>query len=651
LEIFGENKLYDHIEKVSHLLNRDKTIITAEIDMTNSCNQKCPKCTGFKEEQVSISYEEAVDYIDQLNEMDVKGIVFTGGGEPLCNVSTVDVIEYAKHRGLDVGIITNGLDMYGPTYDSLIINCTWVRISLDAGTPEMYKITHGMEKNHFEKVIENIKGLVEHKGSNKSPTIGTAFLTGEETVKDMYNFAKLSKSLGVDYAQFRPFHWDKTDVSKELQKCKSLETDDFKIMASVQKYQFFKNKDVRPYDVCRGANFRTVIAADSKVYVCFDGDTKIIINNKGNIKCLPFREAVKIKSDCSILNNGEWVSIKTWVKKKINSYKDILTVELENGVRIRPALHHKFLTKEGLKFGYELTENDYLPFARKGYDSIYNHNYDRGRLCGLFLAEGCFIKHHKNMVQYSFHEDETGYINFVVNSIEDIFGVKETIIHNRGDHCKSIIFNDVGLKGYLKSFFNGNNSMNWRIRNKCYMQSKEFREGLLEGIREGDGDKRGYLHLGNKNLIEDLSFIFASLGYNYSKGKWSTGYRLNLIKQKRKINAHSEYFWIKIKRILQGTHNNKEYKNKYVYCVEVDTEDHLFQLANGLISYNCCHWRSNPNMCLGDLKKQSFKEIWQNRQEVIDNLDLRYCVPFCILDKVNRELHNMVKRREHKNFL
>ena len=163
-KIFGQNKILNHPEKIKNWLNRgEDTLITAEIDMTNLCNNRCPHCTGWypKKTQDSLTIKEAKSYIKQLKDAGAKALIFTGGGEPLVNPKTLEAVIYAGEIGFDIGFITNGMAMNNEMcWDILLRNCDWIRISLDAGTPGMYKKTHGMEVSDFFQVIKNIKGLV-----------------------------------------------------------------------------------------------------------------------------------------------------------------------------------------------------------------------------------------------------------------------------------------------------------------------------------------------------------------------------------------------------------------------------------------------------------------------------------------------------------
>jgi len=293
-KIFGQQKILNHPGSIKNWLDgKDNTLITAEIDMTNNCNSNCPYCVGGRVNRESLTLKEAKNYISQIKNFGVKGIIFTGGGEPTLNPATPAVVKYSRKIGLDVGFITNGLIMTDEIVKTILENCVWCRVSLDAGTPEMYKKTHGQGEEFFNKVLINIKKLAKaKKGSGSDCTIGVGYLTGKDTISGMKDFARIASTLGVDYAQFRPYHNDFTDILEEFKKCKKYETRNFKIVASVQKYSRFKDKVKRPYNKCYGVNFCTVICADGTVQTCCHtrGKEKYAL---GNLKKESFKKIWK----------------------------------------------------------------------------------------------------------------------------------------------------------------------------------------------------------------------------------------------------------------------------------------------------------------------------------------------------------------------
>jgi hypothetical protein len=69
--------------------------------------------------------------------------------------------------------------------------------------------------------------------------------------------------------------------------------------------------------------------------------------------------------------------------------------------------------------------------------------------------------------------------------------------------------------------------------------------------------------------------------------------------------------------------------------------------------YICCHMRGYAKYCIGDLKKNTFLEIWNSarRKKVVENIDFRDCVPLCRDNTFNQILWNIKQPREHVNFL
>ena len=107
---FSSDKILRHLDRVNELFQAGYTPpITVELDMTNVCNHKCPGCFGFfYKDRSSVALKDAKRIIDELADISVRAVTFTGGGEPLCNPDTLDAIRYANHKGLDVALITNG---------------------------------------------------------------------------------------------------------------------------------------------------------------------------------------------------------------------------------------------------------------------------------------------------------------------------------------------------------------------------------------------------------------------------------------------------------------------------------------------------------------------------------------------------------------
>jgi MoaA/NifB/PqqE/SkfB family radical SAM enzyme len=279
---FSGDKIYGHMDRVAEWLETGKSRpVTYELDLTNICNQKCPHCVGYFPEldQARMHRDEARGVIRQISEFGGRGLTFTGGGDPLVSPIAMDAVAYARSVGLDVGFITNGQALTEDKARVLLANCQWIRVSLDAATPEIFLKSHGMDEKAWRQVLAAVRRLAELKReTGSSCTVGIGFLTSDETKQDIYAFAELGKELGVDYAQYRPLlrRFGRSDVDysdgsilDEMARAAKLSTENYKVLHSEHKYRLIQaGKVEREYKKCHGQNFAAVVSADKKMYVC-----------------------------------------------------------------------------------------------------------------------------------------------------------------------------------------------------------------------------------------------------------------------------------------------------------------------------------------------------------------------------------------------
>ncbi len=328
-DYLSQNKIFCHLDRISEWLKKGITKpVMLEIDPTNICNHNCPKCAGNRSSpQVYLSLKFMKNLIRQTSHF-LKSIVFTGGGEPLMNKDTVGAVLFAKKNNLDVGFITNGTLINEDIANELIKNCKWIRISLDANNSKDYSLVHGIKPTFYEQTLHNINLLVKLKKQNTSScTIGVGYLTNKKSSEHMFNFTKKMKDIGVDYVQFRPFHFDRFDVSKEIKKCTKLESSSFKVIVSQHRY----DKIEYSYPISYRDEFTTIVAADGKLYPgCFTRGMKEfelgdlnkssfneIWNSKRRRKI--FENKLKMNG-CPIMCKYDKLSQTLWEILKINKY-------------------------------------------------------------------------------------------------------------------------------------------------------------------------------------------------------------------------------------------------------------------------------------------------------------------------------------------
>lgn len=269
----SDEKILRYTGKIDYFFNSHKTLIVTELDLTNKCNHRCPGCCGHNENNAELSKEQVESVVQNLKAMDNKGVILSGGGEPTCSPHFEYAIKLLKNAGQNVGLNSHGMNLNERLNEIIAENLEYFRISLDAGSAEMYEKIHGMKPKHFEKTLANIESFANTKARLGSKTsFGVGFLTSNITQGDMESFVRLVKERGADFAQFRPFTGDRLDITNKLLELREkYEDSEFKIVASYQKYKEMEGLNEgagRGYDKCHGMFFSTVISADFKVWAC-----------------------------------------------------------------------------------------------------------------------------------------------------------------------------------------------------------------------------------------------------------------------------------------------------------------------------------------------------------------------------------------------
>ena len=162
---------------------------------------------------------------------------------------------------------------------------TWVRFSIDAGTPETYNSVRRPGAGFtWDKMVSNLKKLIEvNKSKGKKIDIGVGFVITPDTYEEIVQFAEFFSKFDVDYCQYKPEivnreregglqrsidFWEEK-VEPRLQIAKDILGDKFQING-------YKISDLendpdffgRNYKKCLGSQIQPCVGADGHVYVC-----------------------------------------------------------------------------------------------------------------------------------------------------------------------------------------------------------------------------------------------------------------------------------------------------------------------------------------------------------------------------------------------
>lgn len=188
------DKMFGHIDRVAG----DHRPITADIFLTNYCNNRCPYCTYRRWEldadAYSMKYEEFIAYAERLLNLGVQGIILTGGGEPTICKDFKMITDWLEMHGIHYGVNTNfnQLEYIRPDY---------LKVSLDGWDEKSYKASRGVEA--YKKVRDNIAKYAAWKDVH-SPLTSLGIQRVVNRVEDVLKFYEANKDLPVDYISFRP---------------------------------------------------------------------------------------------------------------------------------------------------------------------------------------------------------------------------------------------------------------------------------------------------------------------------------------------------------------------------------------------------------------------------------------------------------------
>ncbi len=287
------HKLMYHPKRVKEWLEKEDCFpIYVEIGPTNKCNHRCIFCSldWLEHSTQEIDKTVMISALKDMAKSGVKSVMFAGEGEPLLHKDITLFVKTAKDNGMDVSITTNGVAFTKEKMEQCLPNLSWIRFSINAGSPKTYSLIHRTRLTDFEKVIENIKQAVRFRNENGlKTTISTQLVMLPKNIKEIEKLAKTLKEIGADNLQLKPYSHHpntknlfflKKSKYDKMEKMKRLNSDNFEIL--FRKATIKRLKEGITYPKCYGLSFFTLIDSKGNVFPCnrFYNNEKF---NYGNI--------------------------------------------------------------------------------------------------------------------------------------------------------------------------------------------------------------------------------------------------------------------------------------------------------------------------------------------------------------------------------
>jgi radical SAM protein with 4Fe4S-binding SPASM domain len=285
---FNAMKLLAHSERVKRMLAGEPVFpISVELDLSLRCNHQCTWCSfdGWRQANwINFPAARALTLIDELAACGVLSVTLTGGGEPLVHKAAPEVMRRLTANGLEWGLVTNGFHLSHERRDLAGQHATFVRVSLDAGTPETHMRIHGAPYEQLNDILFNMEQLIAN-GRDRL-VVGASFCVFDSNLREITTAAQRLKAIGASYLEVRPVYpteWrggrqDDQGISEsniavaaaEIECARSLYEDgSFRIIGMIDRFEAvksFRHRDF--YDACRITDLSTVISSDGHVYAC-----------------------------------------------------------------------------------------------------------------------------------------------------------------------------------------------------------------------------------------------------------------------------------------------------------------------------------------------------------------------------------------------
>lgn len=324
-------------------------------------------------------------------------------------------------------------------------------------------------------------------------------------------------------------------------------------------------------------------------------DTLVLVrSNKGaywsSVGDIYIRSSKGSKYEC--FYNGTWVNCKGIKagKQYVNEIKLANNRVYKMGdYHLQPVLRDGNLITVSAKY---IKPGDLIPFNNIEVESGGpDSSYALGYAVGAYLGDG---SKNDTGITYSLcafeKDDETQRI------LEEFwsslgFNVTVTVTKNNVRSVK------IGAGSYdvISRFVHNGTALTKGIKHDIVSQSVEMRRGIIAGYIATDGSReKSRIYTSSPRMVDDLIMLFNSVGMKAYKAFTDNrtcrlgsnpNYMVSYIKERE--NRKGKYKTVDGQLYWYVTEVNRTNELQDMYCLQTDSEPHLFTLADGLITHNC----------------------------------------------------------------
>ena len=308
--LYTKMKIFHYKEKIDSLPSSVDEILPPvhiRIKPTNICNHRCSYC-AYRDDNLQLGQdmvikdqiprEKMLEIIDDIDEMGVKAVTFSGGGDPFCYPHLLDVAKKLSQSSIKFSALTNGALLKGEVAEVFAKNAKWLRISMDGWDDKSYMDYRGVQDGEYTKIINNIR---DFKSFGGDCYLGVSIIVNKDNVGHIYELINVLKDCGVNSVKIAPCIVSNSSVEnneyhepifskvkKEIKKSITDFGDDkFEIFDS---YHTQLDSFEKKYSWCPYLQILPIIGADLNIYPCQDKAYNLKDGLVGSIKDESFKD-------------------------------------------------------------------------------------------------------------------------------------------------------------------------------------------------------------------------------------------------------------------------------------------------------------------------------------------------------------------------
>ncbi|HEY0710302.1 MAG TPA: radical SAM protein [Polyangia bacterium] len=285
MDLLGFEKILYHPEKLIQLRRNQPQFPThATISLGNYCNHKCLWCTAYEaqlEKATMMDVDRLLGWLERAKARGLRAVGYVGNGEPTAHPRFAELVRAVKALGIEQGMFTNGL-LLDRHADDVRACFTYVRISLDAGTPRTHARMHVVSESQYDRIMGNLRRLIAARTDGR-PTVGIQFATHHENFEDLSTSCAQAAEIGADYFSIKPV-FNRGSVGELIEKNRLALADFEPVVAELRRRHeragfqiYFRPEQVRnevadrntlPYDRCVAGFFNLGVYEDGGLTAC-----------------------------------------------------------------------------------------------------------------------------------------------------------------------------------------------------------------------------------------------------------------------------------------------------------------------------------------------------------------------------------------------